>query len=1138
MPPTRRAPRPRRVQVSATERTLFAVDWCATDRQLVPGGLLGCASADFSAYAFDGHGTKLFAIGHTSQVIGFAWSPHAPPLRPPGSAESAAPNGGSGNGSSGARGSGGGGEAAASASARFAVACASGEVRVYDVVISEGQLGGEQRQPVPSIGGRADSDTVVVRCVLPAAHVLVGHTSRAFSVVWSPLLPDRILSGSDDCTARVWDLAPPPAVPPSAALEADGTSAANVHSGAPSSSTADGKGGSGAVCSAVLQAHTSNVRAVLLSSELPWLALTGGWDGQVAAWDVRGGGRLLCARFEHAVDVYAIVAHPQRPFTFVLTSRDNTVRVWSAEELLQPTLAAVALGAAGERLAPWAVSARALGGLPALSGAADDDESDATRAGSTELAGAASAAARKLVAAAAASGGGAPSVRALLALVRFAAAWGSAANLLHLVDAHIGGADVPPELRHAPLRAHTTNATAAIEALRAEGGGSSRASGANGLSAAGAGAGAGVRRQLARSSTSRLALSASAGTSADAPGGARLRRDERAALVAAQQLRLGRFREWCEAQVEAGNWAAALSVAPAVSPAYWADLACRHAKDALARGEPIESIAPVLLASGRSDALVDELLSRAQFGEAALIAAAAAAGRYPPRPPADDDASATGGDAVHGRASGDLGAVAEGAGATAGSEPSELELRVVVRTAAAHLAAAEPIDAACAFLTLPPPAAAPGGGAVDAAIGCLLSGHQPELALAVSALLSGAPELRAHAAWLVSMRCERQGAWELAAAALASADGSQPAMRALCARARLFASASNGQDIAASLSAQHGIAPAAEQPALAAAAEARGELATALAHAALAGRDWLQRAGELALASLRAGLAAAEELAVAAGTADGHREKGVAPAGSVARRAARGAIGALWEARDACRALPADSLDPAARAAILALVSYAGCADAAVRGLAPVLPALYDAAVDGAAAMSAAGADGAPSARALRMLAVACADAIGEARGALGSAAHAEAAVRRLAAALPELVPSRGADADGVSSQLAALAAELGGAEADGAHGADVLVGASGAAARARQADPLCVRGQACVRALGASLPASGHPRMSNVVSLFDGQRIRVRRSRCAQTWWRLTCGTLRPRCAHCCVLVLHCAHPLRPPPCARRANM
>jgi len=70
-----------------------------------------------------------------------------------------------------------------------------------------------------------------------------------FNVAWSPLLPDMLMSGSDDRTARVWRV-------------------------------------SNKECQ-VLQGHVSNVRGLLWHSEIPFLVVTGSWDATIRMWDVR-----------------------------------------------------------------------------------------------------------------------------------------------------------------------------------------------------------------------------------------------------------------------------------------------------------------------------------------------------------------------------------------------------------------------------------------------------------------------------------------------------------------------------------------------------------------------------------------------------------------------------------------------------------------------------------------------------------------------------------------------------------------------------------------------------------------------------------------------------------------------------------
>ena len=128
-----------------------------------------------------------------------------------------------------------------------------------------------------------------------APTLLVGHAAKIFNVLWSPLLPGVLISGSDDCSVRVWD------VP-------RGTSRA-------------------------MAGHTHNVRALAWSHELPWLALSGSWDGTLRLWDTRSCEGVAVLRDHHA-DIYAITAHPLRPSIFISTSRDTTMRTWCLDDAL------------------------------------------------------------------------------------------------------------------------------------------------------------------------------------------------------------------------------------------------------------------------------------------------------------------------------------------------------------------------------------------------------------------------------------------------------------------------------------------------------------------------------------------------------------------------------------------------------------------------------------------------------------------------------------------------------------------------------------------------------------------------------------------------------------------------------------
>jgi len=134
--------------------------------------------------------------------------------------------------------------------------------------------------------------------------ILDGHTARVFNVIFHPICPDIVASGSDDKTVRVWNRNPA------------------YHGGREIRS---------------LLGHTANVRALLWHSELPHILFSGSWDYTVRVWDVSES-RCLHVAYEHHADVYGLTLHAQRPFFLVSSSRDTTLRYWVFEDLVRPLL--------------------------------------------------------------------------------------------------------------------------------------------------------------------------------------------------------------------------------------------------------------------------------------------------------------------------------------------------------------------------------------------------------------------------------------------------------------------------------------------------------------------------------------------------------------------------------------------------------------------------------------------------------------------------------------------------------------------------------------------------------------------------------------------------------------------------------
>ncbi|GFR43266.1 hypothetical protein Agub_g4328, partial [Astrephomene gubernaculifera] len=222
-------------------------------------------------------------------------------------------------------GGGGGGGGGAPAHQLLATCCDTGQVHVWDLQ-------------------RPTEDCLV--------RTLERHASRAFHLEFSPLLPHTLLSSSNDRTARVWDVA-------------------------------------AGDCTAVLQGHTAEVRAVAWHPEVAHICFTGSWDATIRVWDVRSGACLHVASDHHA-DVYGLSCHPRRPFLLASCSRDTTLRLWSTLELTPHLLPQALVRPLSElRAAPQEALQRPPAAPALLSGA-----------GSRELA-------ERLGAAAAGGGGGA-----------------------------------------------------------------------------------------------------------------------------------------------------------------------------------------------------------------------------------------------------------------------------------------------------------------------------------------------------------------------------------------------------------------------------------------------------------------------------------------------------------------------------------------------------------------------------------------------------------------------------------------------------------------------------------------------------------------------------------------------------------
>lgn len=309
-------------------------------------------------------------------------------------------------------------------------------------------------------------------------HEFVGHKCRAFNVAWSPLLEGYLASASDDSTVKVWKIGEEKA----------------VHS---------------------LEQHTHNVRGLAWSHEIPYMLVSGSWDGKIILWDMRSR-HQKCQHIitNHGGDVYGLASHPDRPFVFAACSRDTTLRLFSMDETALASFKyQIVLGNSyiqPEHLreahklldphAPLKLCGAKSRALAEQFGAVseEDRENGACFASLMDY------------------WNGARGLKELFSLAK---------SLVEEKAGELKGGEV----------AHVDDMRALLGA-RAE---------------------------------------ALLGTSVDMDGGHPHSRMEKAANI---HLKLGNVKEYCEIQIKLGNWERAISVAPARSLAYWQELAARYSK--------------------------------------------------------------------------------------------------------------------------------------------------------------------------------------------------------------------------------------------------------------------------------------------------------------------------------------------------------------------------------------------------------------------------------------------------------------------------------------------------------------------------------------------------------------------------------
>ena len=498
-------------------------------------GVFACASLDGSAHVVHYAGSVLVTLLHNTPVCGVAFDPLDPRV--------------------------------------MATATEGGWVGLH---VAERGFVPERRSPPGSIAATAITATTTK---LTAAEG--GHSAKVYGATFSPLVPGRLLSVSDDATARAWTV-----------LEQRNGAFACVAK------------------PVVLVGHTDKVRAHAWHPELADACFTGSWDGSIRTWDVVSGACLQVTRV-HLADVYDIGTHRDAPFRAVTCSRDSTMRFWSTERMVPSAKlravmgaeipAAPAAGDAANGAGSLAVSSRdgPEGSVFSRGGARNGLENgDGGRRHGGRLS-------RSLTGSA--IGGGAVARRAAAApsachkheaLFAALSGYASAEELWRLARIEAlgeGEARGPAEdAAGAVVTPHACEVRAILQA---------RADAAETRNAGASGRDASSRRRV--------------GT-----------RDAEARERADARLRLGDVASYCEACVAMGDWDAAIAAAPAVSLAYWAELAERRAEAIAREGGDAEQASRMLLVAGKPADAAAALASAGREDDAFAVACTADAGGF------------------------------------------------------------------------------------------------------------------------------------------------------------------------------------------------------------------------------------------------------------------------------------------------------------------------------------------------------------------------------------------------------------------------------------------------------------------------------------------------------------------------------
>lgn len=444
-----------------------------------------------------------------------------------------------------------------------------------------------------------------------------------------------------------------------------------------------------------LEGHTHNIRSLAWSHELPYVLLSGSWDASIRVWDIRGAGVCLNIVSDHFADIYGLSSHSNRPFVFTSSSRDTSARWWQLTGHI-------------ERLKAQAIVELSLEGVMGEAAAAMAHDAPPMLCGDGS----------KRVAAAVAEA--TDDIDKLAMIYEFFSDAKGISQLWQLVR------DVAEDRSSGAVQSALSSAVNSYASGAAAVKGSQKAAAARVIATVGV-AGASSVPLLGNDTVfhAKRLMPELQGYAA-ALEAVKLRRQAGSMRVAKKEdlirqaakahLATGNIRKYCELMAAVGDWEHALALAGGVGPECWRELADRYLDQLLMKES--EDAAAYLQATHRIDDLIAFHRQRDDLPAALLTAEVNEVTGFQQTANVSEAAAS------------EAAATPRHKARTQGQKASDMTVQIAAQSAARYMRAAQPVMAACAYLSV---------SRVLEAMNCLLRGGETDLAFAISSILDLRP---------------------------------------------------------------------------------------------------------------------------------------------------------------------------------------------------------------------------------------------------------------------------------------------------------------------------------------------------------------------------------------------------------------